>query len=294
MSEAPVEASIEAAIEAQVLVEGLHFPEGPRWRDGWLWLSDMHAPAVLRVDPAGRVERVVDVPGRPSGLGWLPDGTLLIVSMTDRRVLRLDAGGELSQHADLSAVATHDCNDMLVDARGRAYVGNFGSAIAPPGPPVPASLALVQPDGSVQVAAKDLLFPNGTVLTPDGRTLIVGETFGGRLSAFDVAADGSLSGRRTWAERSGLLPDGCCLDAGGGIWVASPFGTREVLRIVEGGEVTERVACSREPFACMLGGEDRRTLFICTAESADADACRDRKTGAIETARVALPGAGLP
>ena len=280
--------------DTEVLVDGLHFPEGPRWREGRLWFSDMHALAVQRVDPSGRLDRVVEVPGRPSGLGWLPDGTLLIVSMTDRRLLRLEADGSLAEHADLSGVATHDCNDMLVDARGRAYVGNFGSAPAPPDPPAPASLALVHPDGRVQEAAKDLLFPNGTVLTPDGRTLIVCETYGGRLSAFDVAPDGTLAGRRVWAQRAGLIPDGCCLDAAGGVWVASPFGNREALRLVEGGDVTHRVACRRQPFACMLGGEDRRTLFVCTAENADPEACRANATGAIETARVEHPGAGLP
>lgn len=278
----------------EVLIDGLHFPEGPRWRDGWLWFSDMHADRVKRVSAEGKLEELFEVPGRPSGLGWLPDGRLLVVSMTDRRVLRREADGRLVEHADLSEIATWDCNDMLVDAAGRAYVGNFGSEPDFPKPPSPAALALVLPDGSVREAARDLLFPNGCVLTPDGRTLIVGETFGARLTAFDVAADGSLAKRRIWAERSGMLPDGCCLDSAGGIWVASPMSGGEVLRVVEGGEVTHRIRAQNEPFACMLGGEDRRTLFVCSADNAEVEHCRDHATGAIEVARVEWPAAGLP
>ncbi|MGE4652959.1 MAG: SMP-30/gluconolactonase/LRE family protein [Myxococcota bacterium] len=278
----------------EVLVDGLHFPEGPRWRDGWLWFSDMHAPAVKRVSPEGVLEELFPVPGRPSGLGWLPDGRLLVVSMTDRRVLRREADGQLVEHADLSKIATYDCNDMLVDDQGRAYVGNFGSEPDFPRPPSPATLALVGTDGSVRKAAADLIFPNGCVLTPDGRTLIVGETFGARLSAFDVAPDGSLSNRRVWAERAGMLPDGCCLDSEGGIWVASPMSGGDVLRVVEGGEVTHRIRARSEPFACMLGGEDRRTLFVCTAANAEVDYCRDHTSGAIEVAQVEWPAAGLP
>ena len=217
------------------LAEGFAFLEGPRWRDGKLWVSDMHDDRVLAVDLAGRRETVVEVPGQPSGLGWLPDGRLLIVSMTDRRLLRLDAAG-LSVVADLSGVATFHCNDMVVDAHGRAYVGNFGYDFEAGMPPRAATLALVLPDGTVHVAADDLAFPNGTVLTPDGRTLIVAESFAARLTAFDVAADGTLSRRRIWAALEGAVPDGICLDAEGAIWVASPL-SKEVLRVREGGEV---------------------------------------------------------
>jgi sugar lactone lactonase YvrE len=276
------------------LVDGLCFPEGPRWREGWLWFSDMHAPKVLRVDEKGQLEEVVTVPGRPSGLGWLPDGRLVIVSMTDRKLLTLEADGSLAEYADLGGVATHDCNDMVIDGKGRAYVGNFGSELVLPNPPAAASLALVTPDGVVREAAKDLLFPNGTVITPDGNTLIVGESFGERLTAFDIAPDGSLSNRRVFAQRKGVMPDGCCLDAAGGIWVASPFSGREVLRMVEGGEVTDRVSCQGDPFACMLGGSDGRTLFVCVAESADPEACIEQRAGAIEVAEVEIAHAGLP
>ncbi len=277
------------------LATGLTFPEGPRWRDGWLWFSDMHEPAVMRVNLSGLLEVVVEVPGRPSGLGWLPDGRLLIVSMTDRRLVTLEADGSLAEYADLSSVATSDCNDMVVDERGRAYVGNFGSELADlVNAPAPAALALVDAERRVRAVAKDLLFPNGSVITPDGRTLIVGESFGARLTAFDIAPDGSLDNRRVWAEAGGLLPDGCCLDAEGGIWVASPSDAREVLRVVEGGDITHRLRSDRTPSACMLGGDDRRTLFVCTAGSPDPVQAVARREGAIETVRVDVPGAGLP
>ena len=278
----------------EVLLEGLAFPEGPRWRDGRLWFSDMHAGVVLAVDLAGRVERMAEVPDQPSGLGWLPDGRLLVVSMTDRRLLRLDPGG-LVPVADLSAHATWHCNDMVVDARGRAYVGNFGSEIhGVRGLPTPAVICRVDPDGRVEVAARELLFPNGTVITPDGRTLVVGESFGARLTAFDVdPATGALSGRREWARLERAVPDGICLDAEGAIWVASPV-SAEVLRVREGGQVLARVPVSTQAFACMLGADDRRTLFVCTAATSDPARCRAEASGRIETVRVAVPGAGLP
>jgi sugar lactone lactonase YvrE len=283
---------VSAATE--VLLDGLAFPEGPRWRDGRLWFSDMHADVVLTVDLAGRSERVATVPGQPSGLGWLPDGRLLVVSMTDRRLLRLDPGG-LVPVADLSAHATWHCNDMVVDARGRAYVGNFGSEIhGVRGLPTPAAICRVDPDGRVEVAASDLLFPNGTVITPDGRTLVVGESFGARLTAFDVDPDtGRLSGRREWARLERAVPDGICLDADGAIWVASPV-SAAVLRVREGGRVLARVPVASQAFACMLGGADRRTLFVCTAETSDPVRCRATRTGRIEAVRVEVPGAGLP
>jgi sugar lactone lactonase YvrE len=204
----------------EILVDGLRFPEGPRWYDGRLWFSDMHSQQVLAVDLDGKTETIVVVPQDPSGLGWLPDGRLLVVSMQDRRLLRLDPGG-LVEVADLSELASFHCNDMVVDEKGRAYVGNFGFDLHGGQSPMPTGLVLVAPDGSSRVVAEDLRFPNGTVITPDGRTLIVGETFGGCLTAFDVAEDGSLSGRREWARMDKAVPDGICLDAEGAIWVAS-------------------------------------------------------------------------
>ena len=167
-------------------VKGLAFPESPRWHDGALWFSDFYERRVSRVTAGGRVEPVVDVPGQPSGLGWLPDGRLLVVSMNDRRLLRLD-GRALVEVADLSALAPAPCNDMLVDAQGRAYIGNFGFDLQARASFAPTSLILVTPDGRARVVADDMHFPNGTVLTPDGRTLIVGESYGQRLTAFMIS-----------------------------------------------------------------------------------------------------------
>jgi sugar lactone lactonase YvrE len=281
----------------RVLLEGLRFPEGPRWRDGRLWFSDMHAGVVQTVDLDGRSEMVVSVPHEPSGLGWLPDGRLLVVSMQDRRLLRLDPDG-LVPVADLTPFASWHCNDMVVDRHGRAYVGNFGFDLHAQAPLVPANLVLVLPDGHAEVAASDLLFPNGTVITPDGRTLIVAESFGARLTAFDIAADGRLGKRRVWAQLTPgpdgrtPIPDGICLDAEGAIWIASPV-TGELLRVREGGRVVQQIATDRMAIACMLGGPERRTLFACTAETLDPVAS-ERRSGRIEAIDVDVPGAGWP
>ena len=276
-----------------VLLDGLAFPEGPRWHDGRLYFSDMHGGVVLAVDGAGRAETIVAVPNDPSGLGWLPDGRLLVVSMRDRRLLRLDEAG-LVAVADLSKLASFHCNAMVVDARGRAYVGNFGFDLHAEKPePCKTNLVLVHPDGRAAEVASDLAFPNGTVITPDGRTLIVGESFGARLTAFDVADDGSLSNRRVFAKLEGAVPDGICLDAEGAVWIASPV-SAEVLRVHEGGRVSRRIPVATQAFACMLGGDDRQTLYVCTAATSRPDECRAKRTGRIELARVDVPGAGLP
>lgn len=279
-------------MKTEVLLSGLAFPEGPRWHDGRLWFSDMHDHRVIAVDMAGRAETIVGVPQQPSGLGWLPDGRLLVVSMVDRRLMRLD-GTTLTEVVDLSPYATFHCNDMVVDARGRAYIGNFGWDLHGGGTPVDAVLVIVTPDGRARVVADALRFPNGTVITPDGRTLIVGESFGARLTAFDIAADGSLSNRREWARLHGAVPDGICLDADGAIWLASPV-SAEVLRVREGGEVTDRIAVATQAFACMLGGPERRHLFICTALDSEPERCRASRSGRIEVVEVAVPGAGRP
>ncbi|MFI5319748.1 MAG: SMP-30/gluconolactonase/LRE family protein [Myxococcota bacterium] len=277
-------------------LDGFAFLEGPRWHAGRLWFSDMHAQRVYAASEDGAVEAVARVPECPSGLGWLPDGRLLVVSMEDRKLLRREPDGELVTHADLSAVATYHCNDLVVDARGRAYVGNFGFDLHTQQKPRAAKLALVQPDGAVSVAASALEFPNGAVITPDGHTLIVAESFGRRLSAFEIdAASGALSKRRVWAALSdGAVPDGICLDAEGAIWVASPM-SRELVRVHEGGRVSQRIACGeRMAIACMLGGADRRTLFALTSTSIEPGECRRTRSARIERLRVDVPGAGLP
>ena len=274
-----------------LLLDGLKFSEGPRWRDGRLWFSDMWGLRVMTVDEAGSAETIVEVPGRPSGLGWLPDGTLLIVSMQDRRLLRLD-GDRLSEVADLSPVATWHTNDMVVDALGRAYVGNLGADLLG-GAPRASALALVTPDGAVSVAAEGLEFPNGAVITPDGATLIIAESQGRRLTAFAVAADGALSGRRVFADLGEVVPDGICLDAEGAVWVSNPRAP-EVVRVLEGGAVTDRVSTAHNAYACMLGGADGRTLFVCSADGGEADRVAGRSVAYIEVASVAVPHAGLP
>jgi sugar lactone lactonase YvrE len=280
--------------QLEAWLDGFAFLEGPRWHEGRLWFSDMHARRVYAADESGALEAIARVPSSPSGLGWLPDGRLLVVSMEDRKLLRRERDGTLAVHADLSGVATHHCNDMVVDARGRAYVGNFGYDLHTQQKPRPAALALVQADGAVSVAARELQFPNGAVITPDGRTLIVGESFGGRLTAFDIdPASGALSRRRVWAQLEGAVPDGICLDAEGAIWVASPM-SREALRVHEGGRVSERIASERMVIACMLGAADRRTLFVLTSTSIDPAECVRTRSARVERLHVDVPGAGLP
>jgi sugar lactone lactonase YvrE len=283
---------IRSRMKTKTLLQGLVFGEGPRWHDGKLWFSDMHARWVMTVDPSGRTEKIVEVPNLPSGLGWLPDGRLILVSMRDRQLLRLE-GEKLVTHADLSKLASFDCNDMVVDRLGRAYVGNFGYDLHANAPRKPAELVLATPDGKARVVARDLEFPNGTVITPDGKTLVVGESFGAKLTAFDVESDGSLTRRRVWAAVENMVPDGICLDAEGAIWVASPL-SEEVLRVCEGGAVTHRFKPSLRPYACMLGGADRRTLFLVTSETHDPTEALAKRSGRIETVEVEVPGAGLP
>jgi len=273
--------------------EGVTFGEGPRWHGGKLWFSDMHAHRVMTVDVNGRLEPVVTVPNRPSGLGFDVQGRPLIVSMSDRRLLRL-ANGALETVADMSSLMPGDANDMVVDGSGRAFVGNFGFDLFAGTPPKTTCLVAVDPDGSARVVADELSFPNGTVVTADGKTLIVAETFAGTLTAFNIKADGSLSGRRFFAHLGDRQPDGICLDAEGAVW-ASCFGQDEYIRVWEGGEIAARVAVpGRRAVACMLGGEDRRTLFLLTAETNVEDLAQGKSRGAIETARVDVPGAGYP
>ena len=288
--------------ETRILAEGVYFGEGPRWRDGRLWFSDFYAHAVKSVSLAGDVRTEVELDDQPSGLGWMPDGSLLIVSMIKRQLLRRAADGRISLHADLGAVADFHCNDMVVDAAGRAYVGNFGfdleAAMAERGLEAAladaptARLALVLPDGQVRVAASDMHFPNGSVITPDGHTLIVAETFAARLTAFDIGADGALSNRRVWAETGGRPPDGIALDAAGAIWIANPMAA-ECVRIAEGGEVLEAIDTGQACYACMLGGEDGRTLFMLTAAALGGDTA-PAPTGKVLVAAVEAGRAGLP
>jgi sugar lactone lactonase YvrE len=277
--------------------EGGHFLEGPRWHEDRIWFSDFYGLVVRSAREDGSDLRTeAEVPGQPSGLGWLPDGRLLVASMTDRRVLRREDDGEMVVHADLSGHATGHLNDLIVDERGRAYVGNFGFDLMAGNDPEPASLHRVDPDGTITEVADELMFPNGMVFTRDG-SLVVAETWGNRLTAFDVADDGSLENRRSWAEfapppEQGSLPemlsalavasDGIGLDPDGAIWVADATGERAV-RVVEGGEITDERSPGTGVFACTVGGKDGHTLFLCTAP----DFLEEARTAATEGALLA-------
>ena len=288
--------------KASVLAEGLYFGEGPRWHDGRLWFSDFYAHAVNSMDDSGAVRTELEIDDQPSGLGWLPDGRLLVVAMHRRQVLRVDPDG-VKVHADLSGIATYHTNDMVVDRAGRAYVGNFGFALDEElkargvdsviADHPTAKIARVDPDGRAYVAADDMHFPNGSVITPDGRTMIVAETLAMRLTAFDIGADGTLTNRRVWATLGMRAPDGICLDANGHVWIANAIAPECVL-FAPGGEVVATVQTGQPCFACMLGGPGRRTLFAMTAPSSVADVVSKSRMGSIVRAEVATPGAGLP
>ena len=272
-----------------ILLDNLYFAEGPRWRNGQLWFSDMHDQCVCTVTPQGEKTTLLRLPNdEPSGLGWLPNGDLLVVSMRKRQLLCFD-GKALSVHADLSELASHRCNDMVVDPLGRAYVGNFGFDLHAGEKPRSTVLVRVDPDGAAKIVDDDVFFPNGSVITADRRTLIVGETFARALTAFDIDASGDLSNKRTWAKLpEGAVPDGICLDAADGIWSASPT-TNECIRQVQGGEVTHRIEVEGGAYACMIGGDH---LYVLTASSSDPEACRANRDGRIEVYAAPYAAAG--
>lgn len=286
-------------MKTTVLVDDLKFPEGPRWHAGKLWFCDLFARQVVVVDLHGESQTVVELTDTPTATGWTPEGQLLVVSATARRLLRLERG-ELVEVADMCGLVPYPCNDMVVDGQGRAYIGNLGFDFGDPqAAPNPGTILLVTPEGGARVVADGLAFPNGMVITPDGQTLIVGESYAARLTSFTIESDGSLSHGRVWAqfedrgafEEGQITPDGMCLDAEGAVWVASP-NTKDVLRVREGAEITHRIPVDTFPLACMLGGQERRTLFIPTAESLEPTESSAR--GRIEFLQVDVPGAGLP
>jgi sugar lactone lactonase YvrE len=278
-------------LQPEVLLDGLVFPECPRWHDGTLWFCDVNGHKIMTLAGDGRARVILEHAQQPAGLGWLPDGTLLFVSMLDRRLMCAVDGGT-GVVADLSEHEPVSLNDMCVDQHGRAYVGAFGFDLNRGAKPAPANVYLVLPDSAVSIAADELMFPNGIVITPDGKTLIVAETVARRLTAFDIAADGTLSNRRVWAAVDGF-PDGICLDAEGAVWVASPA-TSVFMRVREGGEVTDRIPTpGKWAVACMLGGDDGRTLYLCTAETTLPDLAESRSKGWIESVRVAVASAGM-
>ena len=281
---------------AECLLEGGTFFEGPRWYDGTWWVSDFYAHQVSRVSTEGERTVVAEVSEQPSGLGFLPDGRLLIVSMKDRRILRLERDGRLATHADLTGLTGGPANDMVVDGQGRAWVGNFGFDIFGGAAPATTNLLRVDPDGTVAVAASGLMCPNGTVISADGKTLIIAESFASRLSAFTIGDDGQLLDRRVWAafgetpsfdsldtiRAAEFAPDGCALDAAGHVWVADAFNAR-VCRVSPGGGIVDEVRLPNGYgiYACALGGPDGRDLLLCAAPDFD------------ESSRTATPEAAL-
>ncbi|WP_030176540.1 SMP-30/gluconolactonase/LRE family protein [Spirillospora albida] len=273
-----------------VLMDGIVFGESPRWHDGRLWFSDWGAGQVIALGPAGGHEVVVSVPSFPMCIDFLPDGRLLVVDSARRRLLRRDPDGSMVAHADLAAISGKPWNDIVVDARGNAYVNNIGFDF-PGGEPAPGIVALVTPDGTARPVAGDLAFPNGMAITADGTTLIVAESHGGRLTAFPIGPDGSLGDRRTWADLGDGHPDGICADSDGAVWYAD-VGERHCVRVREGGEVLDTVKLDRGAFACALSRDDYPHLYVVGQEYGDAQATEP--TGQVVAFPAPAPGAGRP
>ena len=276
--------------EPRIVMDGIAFGESPRWRDGRLWFADWVANEVIAVDGDGTAEVVAEVESFPLSIAGTPDGGLLLVDSERRRLLRRARDGELTEHADLSVVAADDWNDVVVDGRGNAYVGSIGSMSGEK--PEGDLIALVTPDGTARRVADGLSFPNGLTVTPDNATLIVAESNGHRLTAFDIAPDGALSGRRVWADLGDGAPDGICLDADGAVWYADVPHQR-CVRVAEGGAVLAVVDVDRACFACMLGGDDRSSLYILAARWPDALEGGER-SGQLLVVRAPAAGAGWP
>lgn len=292
------------------LLEGGAFFEGPRWRDGTWWVSDFYRHTVSTVSTDGRERVLLEVEGQPSGLGWMPDGSLLVASMTDRRVLRRTLDGAVTVHADIAEHCTGVLNDLVVDDRGRAYVGDFGFDLMEFDDPVETSVKRIDPDGTVAVVAEGMQFPNGMVIADAGATLIVGETLGNRYTSFHIEEDGSLSGRAVWAAlgpevtftaaidtmaQLRVAPDGCTFDAEGHVWAADAIGNR-CIRIARGGDIVESITPpgGLGVYACMLGGDDGRTMLLCCAPDYFANNRRDTREAVLMTTRVDVPHGGLP
>lgn len=283
-----------AKYKLEMLADGFIFLEGPRWHDNQLWLSDMRGETVYTLSEAGKRSKVASFPKHPSGINFLPDGRVVIVSMQDRKLMQVEAGGKLSEYADLSTMVSYDINDSVCDASGNIYVGNFGYDLLAGEAPKTADLIMVAMSGQSKVVASGLEFPNGAAITPDGRTLIIAETFGHKLSAFDRAADGSLSNRRVWAHLGERTPDGICLDAEGAVWVSS-FVTSEFVRVLPDGSIGDIIVTpGKRAVACNLGGADGRTLFALTFAGELADLGSGKPLAAVEVCRVEVAAAGSP
>ena len=275
---------------------GLKFTESPRWRDGRLWFLDIHDKRIKTADLGGRLDTAVELPFIPNSFGFRRDGSLQFGDALRRQIYRWD-GKALQPLADLSASTSFCLSDGIVDAQDRMYVGDIGyNFFDPANKPVNTCvIACVEPDGRARVVADGLHFPNGMVITPDGRTLIVAETMGHRLTAFDIVADGSLANRRVYAPLpDDVHPDGIALDAEGAVWLANPEGRHTVLRVREGGEIVERLELGTHAYAVMLGGPQRRHLFISTSDSHDPAQIAKAPSATVRLVEVAVPGAGIP
>ena len=275
---------LKTPFHTTTLADGLMFPEAPRWHDGELWFTDQHARRVLRMRADGHLNEVIRTPDLPGGLGWLPDGTALVVLMTERRVCRIKQG-RLEDYADLSGLASFHCNDMLVDNLGRAWVGNFGYDLHGGESVKTSEIILIPPGGSPRIVAQDVIFPNGMAITADGNTLIVAETFAAKITAFDITTVSELGNPRVWADLDGAYPDGLCLAADGSLWVAAP-NINQVLHLREGGKILGRVITRGRPYACALGGDNDEQLYITSSETDDQEEAKIQHSGRIE--RVAI------
>ena len=276
--------------------KGLKFTESPRWYNGKLWFLDIHDKRIKTVDLSGSVATVMELPFIPNSFGLTPEGTVVVGDAFQRRIYRA-SGDALQQVADISELTEFCLSDGIVDAKGRLYVGDIGyNFMDPAAKPVETCvIVLVGPGGRASVVADKLSFPNGMVITPEGRTLIVGETLGHRLTAFDIQEDGSLSNRRVWAQLpSSVGPDGICLDAQGGVWCANPEGTDSVVRVREGGEITDRIKVETHAYAVMLGGPERRHLFISASGSHDPAEIQRNPSASFQVVEMDVPGAGIP
>jgi sugar lactone lactonase YvrE len=279
--------------EPRTLLDGITFGESPRWHDDRLWFSDWGTQEVVAVDLLGESEVIVGVPSSPFSIDWLPDGRLLIVSGPEGVLLRREPDGSLVTYADLSGLSNHPWNEIVVDGRGNAYVNNIGFAF-PAGEFAPGTVALLTPEGSVRQVADGVAFPNGMAVIPDNSTLIVAESYGNKLTAFNIAEDGGLSNRRVWADLGDGVPDGICLDAEGAVWYAD-VPNKRCARVTEGGEVLQTIELDLGCFACMLGGEERRTLFIVAQGWGGTEGTsEEERTGRVLTAPAPAPGAGWP
>ena len=276
----------------EVIGSGLSYLEGPRWHDGRIWVSDFYTHRILSFAADGAMTVEAEIDDQPSGMDWLPDGSLVVAAMRSRTVRRIAADGSQSVYADLSELATWHLNDLIVDAGGNTYVGNFGFDLMNGGDPSRATVVCIDLQGKARVVVEDAYFPNGAVITPDGATMIMAESFAQRLTAFDLGEDGSLTNRRVWAAfgeeptadtleamlaQVATAPDGITLDAEGCVWFADGFGQR-LVRAREGGEIVEEIPTEEPVFACMLGGESGRTLYVCSAPSfAEAEASTNHR-----------------